>query len=81
MSAQNFQETSKNLRLMHEQTQLESWRLMHTFLGTLQMHHLLCAESSDDQETVNIHTEIANLLKRTDDQYKRLLNNNHPHAK
>ncbi len=78
MSTYVFDEHASKLKYEHEQTQISNWQLQCTFFATLQRHHRMLAQSSEDQEIANIHTEIANLVKQAEDQYKRWLDKSHP---
>ena len=68
-----LEEQFSKLKIKHEETKLESIKLQGSYLGTLQKHHLLWAQSSEDPECAKIHYFIADLLKQTQDQYQHLL--------
>jgi len=69
----NFEEQYGKLKLKHEETKLESIKLQRGHLETLQKHHIMWAQSSEDPERAKIHFCIADLLKQTHDQFDRLL--------
>ncbi len=78
MSTYVFNERAGKPKYEHEQTQISNWQLQCTFFDTLQRHHRLLAQSSEDREIASIHTEIANLVKQAGEQYKHLLDKSRP---